>query len=72
MWVNNVGASIARQGDWYTPSEIDAHYAVNFKSVVMGSQAAIPFLEKQGGVIINVSSWLPVVRPPGGRRSTGR
>lgn len=56
VWVNNVGASIARQGDWYTPSEIDAHYAVNFKSVVMGSQAAIPFLEKQGGVIINVSS----------------
>ena len=34
----------------------NAHYAVNFKSVVMGSQAAIPYLEKQGGVIINVSS----------------
>lgn len=56
VWVNNVGASFARKGAWYTPAEIDAHYTVNFKSVVMGSQAAIPFLEKQGGVIINVSS----------------
>ena len=56
VWVNNVGASFARKGAWYTAAEIDAHYAVNFKSVVMGSQAAIPFLEKQGGVIINVSS----------------
>lgn len=56
IWVNNVGASFARKDTWYTGKEIDAHYAVNFKSVVVGSQAAIPYLEKQGGVIINVSS----------------
>lgn len=56
VWVNNVGATIARKDDWYTGEEIDATYAVNFKSVVMGSQAALPYLEKQGGVIVNVAS----------------
>lgn len=55
-WVNNVGATIARKGEWYEGTEIDATYAVNFKSMVMGSQAAVPYLEKQGGVIINVAS----------------
>ena len=55
IWVNNVGASFARKDKWYAGKKIDAHYAVNFKSVVMGSQAAIPYLEKQGGVIIDVS-----------------
>lgn len=42
VWVNNVGASIARQGDWYTPSEIDAHYAVNFKYGVYPVELATP------------------------------
>lgn len=56
VWVNNVGATIARKDTWYSGQEIDMHYAVNFKSVVMGSQAAVPYLEKQGGVIINVAS----------------
>lgn len=56
VWVNNVGATIARHDDWYTGEEIDRTYAVNFKSVVMGSQAAIAYLEKQGGVIVNVAS----------------
>lgn len=56
IWVNNVGASFDRVGKEYTGEEIDRHYAVNFKSVVMGSQAALPYLEKQGGVIVNVSS----------------
>lgn len=56
VWVNNVGASVNRKGDWYTGDEIDQTYAVVFKSTVMGSQAAVPYLEKQGGVIINISS----------------
>lgn len=56
VWVNNVGATIARKGTWYTGKEIDQTYAVNFKSVVMGSQAAVPYLSRQGGVIVNVAS----------------
>lgn len=56
IWVNNVGATINRKNEWYTGAEIDATYAVNFKSTVMGSEAAMPYLEKQGGVIINVAS----------------
>jgi NAD(P)-dependent dehydrogenase (short-subunit alcohol dehydrogenase family) len=56
VWVNNVGATIARKREWYTGEEIDKTYAINFKSIVMGSQAAVPYLEKQGGVIVNVAS----------------
>lgn len=56
VWVNNVGATIQRKNEWYTGEEIDRTYAVNFKSVVMGSQAAVPYLSRQGGVIVNVAS----------------
>lgn len=57
VWVNNVGATIARAGQWYTEAEIDATYAVNFKSVVMGSQIAASYMIRRGGgVIINVAS----------------
>lgn len=56
VWVNNVGASFAREEEWYTVEEIDRHYEVNFKSMVMGCQTAVPYLEKQGGVIVNVAS----------------
>ncbi|MBQ3965526.1 MAG: SDR family oxidoreductase [Treponema sp.] len=56
VWVNNVGASIPRKGQWYSGQEIDRSYEVCFKSVVMGSQAAIPYLKETKGVIVNVAS----------------
>lgn len=57
VWVNNVGASINRKGEWYTGDEIDWTYRVCFKSTVMGSQAAAMYMKDQGGgVIINISS----------------
>jgi 3-oxoacyl-[acyl-carrier protein] reductase len=56
IWVNNVGASFPRTGEWYSADEIDRTYAVCFKSVVLGSQFAAPYLKETHGVIINVAS----------------
>lgn len=56
VWVNNVGATIAREGEWYREDEIDRTYEVCFKTTVMGSQAALPYLQEQGGVVVNVAS----------------
>lgn len=56
VWVNNVGATVVRKGEFYDGEEIDRTYEVCFKSTVMGSQAAIPYLKKTKGVIVNVAS----------------
>ena len=55
-WVNNVGASIARAGDSYTPQEIMATVAVCFQSAVYGCQTAFRHMKGGGGAIVNVSS----------------
>lgn len=56
IWVNNVGGTIQRKAEWYTEDEIDRTYALCFKSVVFGSQAAALYLKKTKGVIVNVAS----------------
>lgn len=55
-WVNNVGASVARAGDFYTPEEISATVAVCFSSAVHGCQTAFGHMRERGGAIVNVSS----------------
>lgn len=58
--VNNVGdfLGIIKPFEFYTDDDIDRVYAVNFKSVMLVSRAAIPLLRKRGpgGSIISVSS----------------
>ncbi len=55
-WVNNVGASIPRAGDEYTPEEVAATVAVCFHSAVYGCQTAFRHMKQSGGAIVNVSS----------------
>lgn len=55
-WVNNVGASIARAQERYTPQEIASTVAVCFTSAVYGCQTAFRHLKASGGAIVNVSS----------------
>ena len=56
-WVNNVGASVARVGEGYAPSEIDATVAVCFSATVYGCQTAFRHMRQSGGgAIVNVSS----------------
>ena len=58
--VNNVGdfLGIAKPFEFYTDEDIDRVYAVNLKSVMLVSRAAIPLLRKRapGGSIISISS----------------
>ena len=58
--VNNVGdfLGIIKPFEFYTDDDIDQVYAVNLKSVMLVSRAAIPLLRKRGpgGSIISVSS----------------
>ena len=55
-WVNNVGASIPRAGDTYTPDEIRRTVEVCFDSAVYGCQTAYRFMKGRGGAIVNVAS----------------
>ena len=56
-WVNNVGASIPRAGEDFTPQEISATVAVCFHATVYGCQAAFRHMRQYGGgSIVNVSS----------------
>ena len=54
-WVNNVGATIPRQGADYTPDEVARTVAVCFNSAVFGCQTAHRLMIN-GGAIVNVSS----------------
>lgn len=55
-WVNNVGASIKRADEQYTPDEIRKTVAVCFESAVYGCQTAFKYMKDTGGAIVNVSS----------------
>lgn len=55
-WVNNVGASIPKTSDEYTPEQIASTVAVCFNSAVYGCQTAFRYMKKSGGAIVNVSS----------------
>ena len=55
--INNAGGMVARQ-NWAdaTDAHYDAVMDLNARSVVVASQAAIPWLKKNGGFIINTTS----------------
>jgi short-subunit dehydrogenase len=59
VWVNNAGRGISREVVDLTEEDIDAIFAVNFKSAFYGIQAIVPhFMERGEGHLINVSSFL--------------
>lgn len=55
-WINNVGASIKRAGEQYTPEEVQKTVAVCFESAVYGCQTAFRHMKESGGAIVNISS----------------
>lgn len=55
-WINNAGVSIYGRLDTVTEEDSRRLFATNFWGVVNGSLVALPYLEKQGGALINVGS----------------
>lgn len=69
-WVNNVGASVVKNGWEFTGADVDKIVGVTFKSTLFGAQAAFRYMRKQGdgGAIVNISSL--AARCPTAGRST--
>lgn len=67
-WVNNVGATVFKDGDEFTGKDIDFITGVCFKSAVFGAQAAFRHMKNKGGAIVNISSL--AARCPTAGRST--
>lgn len=58
-WINNAGRGICREPLQLTDADVDDMMAVNFRSVLYGIQAIVPhFIERGGGHVVNVSSFL--------------
>jgi short-subunit dehydrogenase len=55
-WVNNAGVSIYGRLDEVDDPDSRRLFETNFWGVVNGSLAALPFLRRQGGALINVGS----------------
>lgn len=59
VWVNNAGRGIDRPVLELTDEDVDHMMAVNVKSALYGMQAIVPhFIAREGGHLINVSSFL--------------
>ncbi len=59
VWVNNAGRGITRRVLDLTDEDLDHMMTVNVKSALYGMQAIVPhFIERGGGHLINVSSFL--------------
>lgn len=67
-WVNNVGATVVKDGMEFTGEDVDKIVSICFKSTLFGSQAAFRYLKKNGGAIVNISSL--AARCPTAGRST--
>jgi len=63
-WVNNAGVAIASELADLPEAEARRLFDVNFWGVVAGSQTALPYLERQGGALINMGSFLSDVAAP--------
>ena len=58
-WVNNAGVGMTRNVLDLSEEDVDIMIAANFKSVLFGMQAALPYFKTVGsGHLINVSSML--------------
>lgn len=65
--VNNIGATDPRQGVGFleiTDEEWLEMIDVNLMSVVRSTRAALPYLMKQGGAIVNISSMIALMPNP--------
>lgn len=67
-WINNVGATLSKEGNEYTSEEIDKITSICFKSAIFGCQAAFRYMKETGGSIVNISSL--AARCPTAGRST--
>ena len=65
--INNIGATDPRQGVGFqeiTDKEWMEMVEVNLMSVVRSTRAALPYLMKQGGAIVNISSMIALMPNP--------
>jgi NAD(P)-dependent dehydrogenase (short-subunit alcohol dehydrogenase family) len=66
LWINNAGLARHRAIPDYSVDEIDLMLAVNLKGTILGSQAALAVMSKQGrGQIINIISTASLRGIPG-------
>lgn len=63
-WVNNAGVAIASWLETLPEAEARRLFDVNFWGVVHGSLAALPYLDRQGGALINLGSFTSDVSAP--------
>lgn len=64
--INNAGASSSTPLINYTEEEYEKIINLNIKSVFLCSKVAVPYLEEQGGVILNTSSMVSIYGQPSG------
>ncbi|NLF28180.1 MAG: SDR family oxidoreductase [Clostridiales bacterium] len=67
-WVNNVGATVIKDGWEFTGADVDLIVGLCFKSALFGAQAAFRHMRESGGAIVNISSL--AARCPTAGRST--
>ena len=67
-WVNNVGATVVKDGWEFSAAQVDRVVALCFKSTLFGAQAAFRHMRAAGGAIVNISSL--AARCPTAGRST--
>lgn len=54
--VNNAGLYLFGGLDSVTPEQIDTHYNLNVKGLLLATQAAVKRFPQEGGVVVNISS----------------
>ena len=64
--VNNAGVSSSTPITNYTDEEADKIISVNIKAVYLCSRLVIPYMEQNGGVILNTSSMVSIYGQPSG------
>lgn len=64
--INNAGLSSSTPISSYTEEELNKLIDINIKGVFLCSKNIIPFLEKNGGVILNTSSMVSIYGQPSG------
>ncbi len=68
VWINNVGATVVKDGWEFKSDDVDRITSVCFKSTLFGAQAAFRHMKGHGGAIVNISSL--AARCPTAGRST--
>lgn len=64
--VNNAGLSSSTPITSYTEEELNKLIDINIKGVFLCSKNIVPYLEKNGGVILNTSSMVSIYGQPSG------